>query len=55
MANWNNTVPRELAACLRDRGEDRAAQWLHEHENDDVVWDLIGGLLDRIESMAAGE
>lgn len=55
---WDNSIPRELATCLEDRGTSRsehAAKWLHAHENDDYVWDLIGGLLDRLESMAAGE
>ncbi|SEC65284.1 Uncharacterised protein (plasmid) [Tsukamurella tyrosinosolvens] len=52
---WTNSVPRELATCLEDRGAEDAAQWLKEHENDGEVWDLIGDLLDRIESLAAEE
>lgn len=58
MPHWDNSIPRELAGCLEDRETTRsehAARWLKEHENDDALWNLIGGLLDRIESMAAGE
>lgn len=59
--SWDNTVPRELASCLRDREDDksvRAAEWLEDNENEDYLWNLIGDLLDRITELAnegAGE
>lgn len=52
---WANSIPRELADALLDREDEeseRAAEWLAEHENDDVVWNLIGPLLDQITEMA---
>ncbi|MEH0490568.1 hypothetical protein QBA78_36540 [Streptomyces scabiei] len=57
-AVWDNAVPRALADALRDREDDeslRAAEWLAEHENDDELWSLIGGLLDRITEFADPE
>jgi hypothetical protein len=53
--SWDNTVPRELASVLRDRGErdsKRAAKWLKRHESDDAVWEIIGEALDKIEQLA---
>ncbi|WP_327357813.1 hypothetical protein [Streptomyces sp. NBC_01304] len=57
-AVWDNAVPRALADALRDRADDefvQAAEWLAEHENDDELWSLIGGLLDRITEFADPE
>ncbi|MEU9267225.1 glutaredoxin family protein [Streptomyces sp. NPDC048251] len=56
-AVWNNAVPRDLADALRDREDDEsvpAAEWLAEHENDEL-WSLIGGPLDRITEFADPE
>lgn len=52
---WDNTITRELADALRDRGDREsreAAHWLAEHENDHEVWNLVGDLLDRLTCMA---
>lgn len=50
---WDNSVTEALADCLLDRDNPEAAEWLHDHENDDQVWyDLIGPVLDSIEEIA---
>lgn len=57
-ASWDNSVPRALAEALEDREDEesrRAAEWLAEHESDDYLWDLIGGLMDRITELAGAE
>lgn len=57
-ASWDNSVPRALAEALEDREDEesrRAARWLAEHENDDYLWDLVGGLMDRITELAGAE
>lgn len=55
--HWINSLPREIAAVMLDRGDDRsvrAAQWLAGHENDDRVWEVLGETIDRLTDIANG-
>ena len=55
--HWINSLPREIAAVMLDRGDDRsvrAAQWLAGHENDDRVWEVLGETIDRLTDVANG-
>lgn len=53
---WLNDVPRALADCLVDREEpvwNALADWLHEHENDGILWDAINKFFDDLADLAA--
>lgn len=52
---WDNTIPREIAdalECREDAASLRAAGWLHEHENDDAVWQIINRAMDALTELA---
>lgn len=52
---WDNTIPREIADALECRSDAvslRTAAWLHEHENDDAVWQIINRAMDALTELA---
>lgn len=54
----SSPLVRELAACLRERGDARsvqAAAWVEAHEHDSRLWLIIGPMVDRVTALAAEE
>lgn len=52
---WDNTIPRAIAdalECREDTKSLRTAAWLHEHENDDSVWQIINRAMDALTELA---
>lgn len=56
--SFDNSICRELVDALRDREDDesvRAAEWVADNESDDVVWHLVGKLLDDLTKLATSD
>ncbi|SDH40184.1 hypothetical protein [Microbacterium sp. 77mftsu3.1] len=51
--DWDNELPRQLAAILEDRGSREAAAWVHENEWTDEFWVETHHTVDRLDELAA--
>lgn len=56
--NWTNDFTRALASVIEGHEDDDTAEvieWLHTHESDSHLWDMINTFTSRIQSMARAE
>lgn len=56
--NWTNDFTRALAAVIEGHEDDDTAEvieWLHTHESDSHLWDMINTFTSRIQAMARAE
>lgn len=56
--NWTNDFTRALASVIEGHEDDDTAEvieWLHAHESDSHLWDMINTFTSRIQAMARTE